>query len=447
MYLRRKADSFLREWKNRNDRFPLIVSGARQIGKTETIRKFANENYESFIEINFVTEPKYKSIIEDGYSVDSIIRILSRIDPNKDFIPKKTLIFFDEIQDNPDIATSLKFFREDGRFDVICSGSLLGIQYRKIASISVGNKEDYRMYSMDFEEFLWARGYSETEIDEMLLHMIEGRPFTSVEYSLYENLFLDYSILGGMPKIVSTYIEKGTFERTLLLQRQLLIDYKSDIRKYSEGLDQTKIVSVYNSIPAQLAKENKKFQYSKVSKGGRSKEYMGCVEWLLDAGLINVCYCLAFPELPLKGNIDESKFKVYISDTGLLIASLDDEVQDDIRAKRNLGVYKGALYENFAAEALTKQGYGLYYYKRENSTLEEDFFIRSKNELIPLEVKANNNKAKSLRQLINSDNYSDIKHGLKFTAGNVGFDKQLMTFPYFCLFLLGRFMDEQDVMA
>ena len=376
-YLVRKADAFLREWKKNPDRKPLIIKGARQVGKTETIRTFARENYKNVIEINFITEPSYKVIVEEGFSAEHIIKLISRIDPTKHFEENETLIFFDEIQDFPEIATALKFFKENGKYDVICSGSLLGVQYQRIASISVGYKTDYQMYSMDFEEFLWAKGYSEEAISDMLCHMLEGVAFSEAEQMIFSNLFLEYCILGGMPAIVSSYIERETFEGSLDLQHQLLVDYENDIVKYAQGLDKAKILSVYRSIPAQLAKENKKFQYSKVSKGGRSKDYMGCVEWLKDAGLINVCECLQFPELPLKGNVDESKYKVYISDTGLLVASLDDESQIDLRANKNLGIYKGALYENFAAEALVKQGYGLYYYSKDNSTLEEDFFIRS----------------------------------------------------------------------
>ena len=382
-YLVRKADAFLREWKKNPDRKPLIIKGARQVGKTETIRTFARENYKNVIEINFITEPSYKVIVEEGFSAEHIIKLISRIDPTKHFEENETLIFFDEIQDFPEIATALKFFKENGKYDVICSGSLLGVQYQRIASISVGYKTDYQMYSMDFEEFLWAKGYSEEAISDMLCHMLEGVAFSEAEQMIFSNLFLEYCILGGMPAIVSSYIERETFEGSLDLQHQLLVDYENDIVKYAQGLDKAKILSVYRSIPAQLAKENKKFQYSKVSKGGRSKDYMGCVEWLKDAGLINVCECLQFPELPLKGNVDESKYKVYISDTGLLVASLDDESQIDLRANKNLGIYKGALYENFVAEALVKQGYGLYYYSKDNSTLEEDFFIRSANELIP----------------------------------------------------------------
>ncbi len=444
-YLLRKADAFLKAWFKNTDRYPLIIKGARQVGKTETIREFAKTYYKNLIEINFITEPAYKSIIADGFSADSITRLISRIDPSKHFEPKETLIFFDEIQDFPEIATSLKFFKEDGKYDVICSGSLLGVQYHRIASISVGYKTDYQMYSMDFEEFLWAKGYAAEVIDDMLAHMLSGKAFSDAEYSIYSNLFLEYCILGGMPAIVSNYVKKGTFEGSLELQRQLLTDYENDIIKYADGLDKAKILNVYRSIPAQLAKENKKFQYSKVAKGGRSKDYMGCIDWLKDAGLINVCDCLQFPELPLKANICENKFKIYIADTGLLVSNLDDESQVDLRANKNLGVYKGALYENFVAEAFVKQGYGLFYYSKENSTLEEDFFIRSANELIPVEVKSNTNRAKSMNQLIKNDTYPDIKHGIKFTVGNIGINENIITFPYFCTFLLKKYMKQQRI--
>lgn len=442
-YLKRKIDDRLFQWKNTPERYPLIIKGARQVGKTESIRHFAVSNYDSIIEINFITSPEYRAVIEDGFSADSIIRIISRINPSLRFIPGRTLLFFDEIQAFPEIATSLKFFREDGRYDVICSGSLLGVQYHHIDSISVGNKTDFQMYSMDFEEFLWANGYDDSVVDEMLQNMLEGQCFVSAIHEHYSRLFLEYCILGGMPKIISTYMEQGSFEGTLDLQRQLLLDYESDARKYAEGLDQAKIISVFRSIPAQLAKENKKFQYAQIARGARAKDYLGCIEWLEDAGIINICRCMSFPELPIKGNIDETKFKVYFADTGLLVASLDDESQIDIRAKRNLGVYKGALYENFAAEALTKQGYPLVYYKKENSQLEEDFFIRSASELLPVEIKAGNGQTKSMTQLIRSEHYPDIRHGLKFTSGNIGITDSVFTFPHYCLFLLKRYMAER----
>lgn len=445
IYLKRKIDDYLKDWKENTGRKPLIVKGPRQTGKTESIRRFAHANYESVVEINFVEEPKYKTIVEDGYKPAAIIKNISRIDPSKKFLPGKTIIFFDEIQDFPDIATSLKFFKIDGRFDVICSGSLLGIHYKKIESNSVGYKSDYEMCSLDFEEFLWAKGYDDSVVQDILSHMAAMEPFNATDMSVFSNLFLDFCILGGMPAVVREYIQSGTFEGTLEIQRQLIEDYKEDIRKYADGMDQARILNVFNHIPAQLAKDNKKFQISKVARDARFKDYRGCIEWLKDAGVINICYCLNFPELPLKGNIDETKFKLYFFDTGLLVAMLDDEAQEDLRAHKNLGVYKGALYENIVGEAFTKCGYGLYYYKRDDSTLEQDFFVRTQQSLLPVEVKATNGTAKSLRTLIKSDHYSDIRYGIKLTAGNIGESDGIYTFPYFCAFLMKRYLGQSDL--
>jgi predicted AAA+ superfamily ATPase len=442
IYLKRKIDTFLSNWKDRTDRKPLIVKGSRQIGKTESIRKFGMENYEQVVEINFVEEPKYKMITADGYKAADIIKNISRIDPSKKFVEGKTLIFFDELQEFPDISTSLKFFNLDGRFDVICSGSMLGISYNRIESNSVGYKTDYAMYSFDFEEFLWANGYDDAFVNDLLTHMNKLSPFNELELSVCNNLFLDFCILGGMPAVVREYIARGTFEDSLSIQRQLLADYEEDVRKYAVGMDQTRILNVFRQIPLQLAKDNKKFQISKVASGARFKDYRGCIEWLADAGIINICYCMNYPELPLKGNFDETKYKIYLADSGLLVAMLDEEAQDDLRANKNLGVYKGALYENVVGEALAKNGYGLYYYKKEDSTLEEDFFVRTTDVLIPLEVKAANGRAKSLRTLIGSERYEDIKYGIKLTGGNIGYNDNIYTFPYFCAFLLKRYLKE-----
>ena len=444
MYLKRKIDKYLSDWKNNDNRKPLIVKGPRQIGKTESIKRFAENNYKSVIEINFVTSEKYKMITADGYDADSIIKNISLIEPSYRFIPNETIIFFDEIQEYPEIATSLKFFNIDGRFDVICSGSLLGINYKRIESNSVGYKIDYDMYSLDFEEFPWAKGYSDDVINDMLKAMVELKPFSELQHTIFSSLFLDYCILGGMPAVVKEYIKNKTFEGTLEIQRQLIADYQEDIRKYAVGLDQTRITNVFNSIPFQLAKENKKFQLSKVEKGARFKDYRGCIEWLQDAGMIHMCYCLNSPELPLKGNYDPDKFKIYFCDTGLFVALLDDEAQEDLRANKNLSVYKGALYESIVGEALVKSGYGLYYYKKDNGTLEQDFFVRTSNSLIPLEVKSTNNKSRSLSALVSNEKYSDIEYGIKLCAGNIGFNNGIYTFPYYCTFLLKRYLQEKN---
>lgn len=445
LYLKRKIDAFLAEWKANPDRKPLIVKGPRQVGKTESIKRFGDMNYQSVITINFVEEPKYKMITADGYKADDIIKNISRMDPSKRFVEGETLIFFDELQEFPEIATALKFFKIDGRFDVICSGSMLGINYRKIESNSVGYKSDYEMFSLDFEEFLWAKGYDDAFIEDMLEHMRNLTPFNEVQMSVCSSLFLDYCILGGMPAVVREFIVKGTFEGSLEVQRQLIADYKEDIRKYAEGIDQARILNVFNHIPAQLAKDNKKFQISKVASGARFRDYRGCVEWLDDAGMVNICYCLNFPELPLQGNYDDTKYKIYFADSGLLVAMLDEEAQEDLRTNKNLGVYKGALYENVVGEALVKAGYKLYYYKRDDSTLEQDFFVRTASALIPVEVKVKNGNAKSMRTLISSEKYADIHCGIKFTGGNIGYSDDIYTFPYFCAFLLKRYLTVANI--
>lgn len=444
MYYRRKIDEYLNGWKADPEHKPLIVKGARQIGKTESILHFAGENYENVVYINFALEKKYMQILADGYDVESVLKNISLANPAFKFIPDETILIFDEIQENPDVATTLKSFKIDGKYDVICSGSMLGINYKKIHSNSVGAKTDYEMYSMDFEEFLWAKGYSQEQINSILIHMIDNKPFNENELSIFKSLFLDYCVLGGMPAVVKTYIETGLFSGTLDAQKQIRLDYEEDVRKYAESLDQTKIISVYRSIPAQLAKENKKFQFNKIEKNARSREYTGCIEWLIDAGVITECQCLRFPELPLKGNVEESKYKLYYPDTGLLVSALDEEAQEDLRVNKNLGVYKGALYENFVAEAFVKQGLGLFYYKKENSTLEEDFFVRTQNDLIPVEVKSNSNQSRSLSALIKNKNYGDISFGIKLGDFNVGHANDIFTFPYFCTFKIKEYLKKKE---
>lgn len=445
--MKRKIDTFLIEWKNNPDKKPLIVKGARQIGKTRSIEWFGNQNYQSVISINFVEQKKYKEIFNDGFEVDTILKNISLLNPDFKFIPGDTLFFFDELQACPNCATSLKFFKLDGRFDIICSGSLMGINYKEIESNSVGYKDDYEMHSMDFEEFLWAKGYSDDFIKELYMHMLHIEPFSSLQMEVLLELFRDYVILGGMPEVVNTYIRNKNFSGTLKIQKQLLKDYEEDITKYVEGLDKAKVKAVYNHISTFLAKENKRFQITKIAKNARNRDYIGCVEWLADAGVINICYCMNQPELPLKGNYDPKLYKIYFKDTGLLIASLDEEAQEDLRANKNLGTYKGAIYENIVGDMLVKQGYQLFYYNTDKPALEMDFFIRDADSLIPVEVKANDGATASLNKLLKEDKYSDVKYGIKLCYKNIGFNGQFYTFPYFLTFLLKRFVAERKTIG
>jgi len=443
--LKRKIDTFLWNWKNNPKRKPLIVKGARQIGKTESIRAFGKANYESVIEINFVLQKKFRAIFDDGYEVDTIIKNISLIDPSLRFIPHKTLLFFDELQKCPDCATSLKSFCQDKRYDVICSGSLMGIYYEEIESNAVGYKDDYEMFSMDFEEFLWAKGYQPEQVEELYSHMVKLQPFSQLELDTIMDVFREYMSLGGMPEVVKMYIDNGHFGGTLELQRQLLKDYEEDITKYAKQTDKAKVLAVYNHISTFLAKDNKKYQITKIAKGARNREYVGAVDWLKEAGVINVCYQLNNVELPLKGNYDPEYYKLYYHDTGLLIASLDEEAQEDLRANKNYGTYKGAIYENVVGEMLRKSGYeGLYFYKHENPALEMDFFIRDADSLVPVEVKAKDNATVSLNNLIKWDSYPDIKYGIKLGYKNIGWNGLFYTFPYFLAFLLKRFLKDKN---
>ena len=444
--LRRKIDSYLLAWKSNPNRKPLIVKGARQIGKTRSIEWFARQNYKNVISINFVEQSKYRNILDDGYEVNNILKNISLLNPDIIFIPGDTIFFFDEIQACPNCATALKFFKLDGRFDVICSGSLMGINYREIESNSVGYKEDYEMHSMDFEEFLWAKGYDDKVIEDLYQHMLEVKPLSQLQVDIMLALFRDYIITGGMPEVVNTYIVNKTFSGTLPLQQQLLKDYEEDISKYAVGLDKAKIKTVYNNISAFLAKENKRFLITKLAKNARNRDYVGCVDWLADAGVINICYCMNVPELPLKGNYNPSLYKIYFKDTGLLIASLDEESQEDLRANKNMGTYKGAIYENIVADMLVKQGYRLYYFNGNNPAMEMDFFIRDANSLIPIEVKANDGATASLNKLIISDKYPDVKYGIKLGYKNIGFNGRFYTFPYYLTFLLKRFVRERHTL-
>ena len=443
--LRRKIDTYLVAWKSNPDRKPLIVKGARQIGKTRSIEQFVKHNYKSVIQINFVEQKKYKAIFDDGFEVDTILKNISLLNPEFKFIPGETVFFFDELQACPNCATSLKFFKLDGRFDVICSGSLMGINYKEIESNSVGYKEDYEMHSMDFEEFLWAKGYSDELVEDLYQHMLDIRPLSTLQMDTLFALFRDYVTIGGMPEVVNTYIKNKNFSGTFAIQQQLLKDYEEDITKYVEGLDKAKVKAVYNHISAFLAKENKRFQITKIGKNARNRDYMGCVEWLADAGVVNICYCMNHPELPLKGNYDPKMYKVYYKDTGLLIASLDEEAQEDLRANKNLGTYKGAIYENIVADMLVKQGYPLYYYSNDRPPIEMDFFVRDTDSLIPIEVKANDGATASLNNLLKEGKYPDIKYGIKLGYKNIGYNGKFYTFPYFLTFLLKRFLAEAQM--
>lgn len=439
--LKRKVNLFLKEWKENINKKPLIISGARQIGKTTSIREFGKE-YESFIEIDFVKMPQFKSIFKNGYEVKNIIKEMSLLEPNFKFIENNTLILFDEIQACPDATTSFKYFSEDGRYDVICSGSLLGVNYKKISSVPVGFKEEYTMFSLDFEEFLWANGYEENQIDDIYYYMRNIIPLPESYAIKLRQLYREYIFVGGMPEAVQLFVTQGTFNEPFNIQKRIYKDYEDDITKYVEGLDYAKVKNIYRHISSQLARDNHKFQISKIGHGARARAYVGTEEWLKDAGIINIAYNLEELELPFSSYEMSDYFRIYYSDHSLFISNLDEEAKEDLIINENYEIYNGALYESLVSEALIKAGYKLYFYKNADATIELDFVIRIKNQIIPIEVKRNRGRSKSLNTILASND--KIKFGIKLTDGNIGFESYKFTFPYYLVFLLKRFFKETE---
>jgi len=337
--------------------------------KTESILRFGKSNYLSVVYVNFVLQPAFRSIVGAGYDVENVVRQMTLVDAGLKFIPGATLVVFDEIQAAPDVMTTLKSFKIDGRYDVIASGSLLGVHYRQVASFATGYEEELEMHSMDFEEFLLARGRDSHFVDSLFQQMLSCRPLGELERKVWDELFLEFCVVGGMPAAVRAFVTQGNYQGVVKIQRDILKLYRQDARRYCEGLDSARILDVYDSVPAQLAKEYKKFQYSGVRKGSSARDYAGCLRWLEDAGLIVRAFCMHQPELPIKGNVDTGVFKVYFPDTGLLLASLDEEAALDFKVNRNFHTYKGGIAENIVAESIVKSGKPLGYFKRENSTL------------------------------------------------------------------------------
>ncbi|MCL2067330.1 MAG: AAA family ATPase [Treponema sp.] len=430
--LQRKVYNQLLEWNGKPQKMALIVKGARQVGKTFSILQFAREQYQHTVYINFDENPGYKAIFDGDLDINTLVRQISLRVPKTSLIPGKTLIFLDEIQNCPNAQTALKFITLDGRFECIATGSLLGIKIKEIPSYPVGHVEHLEMYSLDFEEYLWARGVSEQSIMDIKGYFELKEKVPHAMHDRMMEFFREYIAVGGMPRVVQEFADTGNFSSVLKLQRGILSDYETDIGKYAEGSEKVKARSCFRSIPKQLAKDYKKFQYSTVERNGTARKFAGSLEWLYEAGIINFCYNLRTPELPLEGNAINDSFKVYMRDTGLLTAMLEDGSQADIIDGR-LGIYKGALYENIIADIFGKQGKKLYYYQYRNQ-IEIDFFIRCKSQAAAVEVKsAGNTKSKSMDNIIK--NYG-VQYGIKLSSNNVSVSEKVDKLPlYMAIFL------------
>ena len=435
--LKRKIESRLTEWKNTQGRKPLIIKGCRQCGKTFSVLDFARKNYTHVVYLNFFENPDYASVFSGSLEVDNIIMMLSALLGSEAvFKAGETVLVLDEIQECPEARTALKFFRTDGRFDVIGTGSLLGVKGygKEPRSVPVGSETVIDMYPLDFEEFLWANGVSE-QIVNMLQDCLENEtPVPEALHNRMRQLLLQYAVVGGMPDAVQTFVDTKQMDEVLSIQRDIVRSYEDDMVKYAEKKDKSNIRECFQSIPRQLAKENKKFQYSVVKKGSTAAKYAGSLQWIEDAGIISRCYNLSITELPLDGNAEEDVFKVYMRDMGLFVSMLEDGTQFDI-LRGNLFGYKGAIFENLIADIFAKMGRKLYYFHKD-SGLEVDFVIRYKGECTLVEVKAVSGNVKSTKTILNHPEKYHVSSAIKLGDYNVGRNGQILTLPLYMAFLL-----------
>ena len=450
--LRRKIEDRLLEWKQMPNHKPLVIKGIRQCGKTFIVQYFANKHYKSVVYVNFALQPEKKDAFVGSKEVDSILMSLSAMMPEAEFIPNNTCLILDEIQECPDARTALKSFKMDGRYDVIATGSLLGVKGygekqkeepgRQLGknSIPVGYETIIEMYPLDFEEFLWANGIR-PELIEMLGECLrEGRSIPEGIHQTMMRLLNRYVVVGGLPDAVNTFLKTKHIGKVTEVFRSIISEYEDDMVKYAKDEDKPFIRECFESIPKQLAKENKKFQYVTIKKGARASRYAGCLQWLEDAGIIARCYNTTITELPLGGNAIEDCFKVYVTDIGLLLAMLDEGTRADVLGGNLLG-YKGAIFENLMADFLKKKGMKLYYFHKEFG-LELDFLVRYHGECVPLEVKARSGKAKSLSTVLKNPEHYHVTHAVKFGNYNIGREGALLTLPLYMGFLLDFESDE-----
>lgn len=430
--LKRKILNDLINWKNTKNKECLLVKGARQVGKTYIIEEFGKTYYGNYIYLNFFRNPNLKNIFEGSLEASEIYKKMSIYIPNLKLVPN-TLIFLDEIQECPNARTALKFLAIDNQYDVIASGSLLGISYKSVPSIPVGFEKQLTMYPLDFEEFLWAIGFNENSISYIKEHFENHE---KIENGINDEMFRklrEYIVVGGMPDVVNTFIETSNFSEVQNAQDKILSDYNDDIAKYAEAVDKPKIRKCYNSIPKQLAKENKKFQYSVVEKGSTSRKFGESIQWLIDANLVVPVYNVSNPVLPLDAYSKEDYFKIYLNDIGLICAMYGFDIKGPILDNSLSGPAKGGIYENLVCDILTKRGYKLHFYKNDNNTQELEFLITQNSKVIPIEVKAGNNASISLNNFISA--YKP-PYAYKLITGNIGVNETKITLPlYMCMFI------------
>ena len=440
--LQRKIERTLIKWKNTPNHKPLIIKGCRQCGKTFSVNAFAKEYYTHVVYLNFFEHPDYKLAFEGSKQIDSIVMNLTALLPNSRFVSGQTCIILDEIQECSAARTALKFFKIDGRYDVIATGSLLGVCGYKgdetdYNSIPVGYEQHIEMFPLDFEEFLWANGINQEIIGLLTKSLQERTPIPPAIHQRMRQLILEYTIVGGMPEVVNRFIATHNMSDVLEEQHSIITGYKEDMVKYAANEDKVRLRAAFDSIPRQLSKENKKFQFSVIKKGARAKEYITGIQWLEDAGIIIRCRNLSITELPLEGNAIEDSFKVYMRDTGLFVSMLEEGTQFDILQGRLYG-YKGAIFENLIADIFTKMGRKLYYY-RKDSGLEIDFVIRYHSECVLVEVKASTGNTKSTKTILQHPDKYHVYQAIKLGDYNIGEKNGILTLPIYMSFLLKEY--------
>lgn len=440
---RRKIEQTMLSWKQSQLRKPLVIKGCRQCGKTSSVLEFARKNYKYVVYLDFHEHKEYKAFFAGALDVDTIVLNMSMGLKGAKFVEGNTCIIFDEIQDCPNARSSLKFFSLDGRYDVICTGSLLGVNGYKTkeegeeerrASIPVGYEHIVTMYPMDFEEWLWVNGIEQQHIDYLVKCFRDEVPVMEAVHNRMRELLRLYIIVGGMPDAINTFVKSNNMNEVRIVQQNIVDNYKSDMLKYALQEDKAKIRECFDSIPSQLAKENKKFQYSTIRKNGRSRDYLGSLQWIEDAGIIHRCYNTSITELPLAGNMMRDCFKVYMADIGLLMGMLEEGTAWSVM-QGDMLAYKGAVYENLAADIFGKMGRKLYYFQKEGG-LELDFLIRYRGECYPIECKARNGNAKSLQTVMKNTDHYHVSHAIKLGDYNVGRKDQVLTLPFYMAFLL-----------
>ena len=438
--LKRKITEALKQWKNTKKRECLLVNGARQVGKTFIIDVFGRENYQSYIYLNLFKNPEYKQIFEGELEPTEIYKRISLLVKNVKFIEGDTLIFIDEIQACSKARTALKFLAMDDKYDIIASGSLLGLHYNKLnqenaneISIPVGYEREVEMHSLDFEEFLWATGVSESAIENLKEYYEQKKALPDSVKDLYQNKLREYLVVGGMPAVVNAFVETSNFQEAFKVQQKIFKAYEDDIQHYATNTERPKIRACYYSIPRQLAKEYSKFQYKTVEKNGNAKKYGNALDWLVDAGLIKRVHNVSLPEMPLRAYEQPENFKVYVTDVGLATHQFGFETQSALLRKELKGHAKGGIYENLIFDILHKRGLALNYYKNGENTQEIEFVFERSGEVVPVEVKSRNGLTTSMNEFIKR--YSPTL-AIKLIDGNVGVDGNKVSLPQFMAMFL-----------